>query len=479
MPSRQRLIAPNIYENHSRSCASVGHGRRRCSCSPSYTALITTTGADGKKSQTRRTVPTLVEAQDALKSVQMLQRRGIRASELTLRRFLEEFNARLEDGSARQRGGRAFKPRSIVIYRQGIRTVLASDHQTLDLAVDTISAREMQALVDWLVPQYAPRTVASYLMPVRVVWDEIQRETGLQSPMSSVRLPTAERVPEQILDPEEAFALIRELSPFDRMVCSLAMQTGARSGEIRALRWMDVDLTQQVIHIHRNFSGRTLTTPKSEAGNRRVTFGDTLAREFADYSAWVSENRPATYLEDEALVCGSAPDPHSPFEVTSFYRRLEKQVGPDGAKILRLHRLRKIYTSVLFSEGVDMKSAQRALGHSSAALTIGTYARLLNERNPIVGQAMDAALGRYAAWPAKAEAEAEAWEVWQAALDQENWEDEIATDEYVSSLFAMHEAHGEPLPDPIPVFKPSECPDFRYLRAPGPAPRRRASSAAR
>ena len=464
MPKTERRIAPNLYENHARSCASVGHARRRCTCTPTYTAIITTTGPDGKKSQTRRTVGTLVEAQDALKSVQMLHRRGIRVEDLTLRRFLEEFDARLDDGSARQRGGRAFKPRTIIIYRQGVRTVLASKHQTLDLAVDTITAREMQSLVDWLIPHYAPRTVASYLMPVRIVWDGIQRETGLQSPMRSVRLPTAERAPEQILNPEEAFALVRELEPFDRLVCSIAMQTGARSGEIRALRWMDVDLDQQIIHIHRNYSGRTLTTPKSEAGNRRVTYGDTLAREFAEYRAWVSEHRAATYLEDEALVCGSAPDPRSPFEVTSFYRRLEKKVGAEGAEILRLHRLRKIYTSVLFSEGVDMKSAQRALGHSSAALTIGTYARLLNERNPIVGQAMDAALGRFAAWPAKAEAEEEAWQVWQAALDQENWEDEIATDEYVSSLFAMHEAHGDPLPDPLPVFKPSESPDFRHLR---------------
>jgi integrase len=301
-------------------------------------------------------------------------------------------------------------------------------------------------------------------MPVRIVWDEIQRETGLQSPMSSVRLPAAERVPEQILDPEEAFALIRELEPFDRLVCSIAMQTGARSGEIRALRWMDVDLAQQIIHIHRNYSGRTLTTPKSEAGNRRVTYGDTLAREFEDYRDWVAEHRASTYLEDEALVCGSAPDPRSPFEVTSFYRRLEKKVGEDGAEILRLHRLRKIYTSVLFSEGVDMKSAQRALGHSSAALTIGTYARLLNERNPIVGQAMDAALGRYAAWPTKTQAEIEAWMVWEKALDEENWEDEIVHDEYLASLYAANEAYGDPLPEPLPVFQPSESPDFRRMR---------------
>lgn len=420
MAKTERRIAPNLYENHSRSCASVGHARRRCTCTPTYTAIVTTTGPDGKKSQTRRTVGTLVEAQEALKSVQMLQRRGIRASDLTLRRFLEEFDARLQDGSARQRGGRAFKPRTVIVYRQGIRTVLASNHQTLDLAVDMISAREMQSLVDWLTPHYAPRTVASYLMPVRIVWDEIQRETGLQSPMSSVRLPAAERVPEQILDPEEAFALIRELEPFDRLVCSIAMQTGARSGEIRALRWCDVDLESQVIHIHRNYSGRTLTTPKSEAGNRRVTYGGILAREFADYRVWVAEHRTAAYLEDEALVCGSAPDPMSPFEVTSFYRRIEKKVGPDGEAILKLHRLRKIYTSVLFSEGVDMKSAQRALGHSSAALTIGTYARLLNERNPIVGQAMDAALGRYAAWLPRAEAEEEAWRTWYAQLELEN-----------------------------------------------------------
>lgn len=47
----------------------------------------------------------------------------------------------------------------------------------------------------------------------------------------------------------------------------------------------------------------------------------------------------------------------------------------------RLHDLRHFYASVLIRDGCDPVTVQRALGHSSASITLGVYGHLWPDAN--------------------------------------------------------------------------------------------------
>jgi integrase len=72
----------------------------------------------------------------------------------------------------------------------------------------------------------------------------------------------------------------------------------------------------------------------------------------------------------------------------------------------RLHDLRHFYASGLIRSGCDVVNVQRALGHSSAAITLTTYSHLWPDANDrtrkAAGELLEAALGA-AAYPLRTE----------------------------------------------------------------------------
>jgi integrase len=419
---RERRVKPNIYERHQRNCRWVQNPKRRCDCTPSYFVAKSIT-IDGVTKQRRQTFPRVQDAEAWLAEFDARKKRGLVSSlDTSLRSHLEDLDDRLRRGVARQKNGKPYKPRSIILYRHGLRTLLALEAPELDKPVDAISVRDMQRLTDLLSEYLEYASVKAIQQPLRVVWGELARQGDLRNPMLGVVTPRPLSRPEEIIDPHVAVEIIERLPIKDRIIFGLALHTGARSGEIRALRWCDIDLDKRQVNIHRNYSGRELTTPKSEAGTRIVGFGQILAQQLGDYRNWVKGNRRAEFLEPHALVVPKQGDPFSPFEVTSLYRRVKKIVGVDDADKVKLHGLRKAYTSILVNRGVDLKTIQRTTGHASASLTLGTYTRLLTTDSRVTADVMDEFLSPFSGWVTDPRvAEVEAWRDYEVQLDQENW----------------------------------------------------------
>ena len=69
----------------------------------------------------------------------------------------------------------------------------------------------------------------------------------------------------------EAAELLSVLLDEDRALWATAFYAGLRRGELRGLRWMDVDLGEGEIHVHRSwddYAGEV--APKSDKGTRKV-----------------------------------------------------------------------------------------------------------------------------------------------------------------------------------------------------------------
>jgi integrase len=88
-------------------------------------------------------------------------------------------------------------------------------------------------------------------------------------------------------------------------------------------------------------------------------------------SAHVAEHRPG--VDPDRWMFGDGSRPVPPGTIGPMWRRARSRAGCDG---MHLHHLRHFYASGLIAAGCDVVTVQRALGHSSATVTLSTYSHL-------------------------------------------------------------------------------------------------------
>jgi integrase len=205
--------------------------------------------------------------------------------------------------------------------------------------------------------------------------------------------------PEEIrpLDAEQARRLL-EASCGNRLeaLYVLAVTAGLRIGELLGLKWEDIDLDAETLHVRRTRSqgkaGPTFTTPKNGKGRSIRLTGRAVEALKAHKAAQNAERLKLGDLwEDNGLVfCTTAGRPLDFRNVAtaSFKRLLEKAGLPD----IRFHDLRHTCATLLLSRGHHPKLVQELLGHSSVAMTLDRYSHVLPGMGDQTAAAMEAAL---------------------------------------------------------------------------------------
>jgi integrase len=157
-------------------------------------------------------------------------------------------------------------------------------------------------------------------------------------------------------------------------------------GAVLALRWAEcagmtanrIDFAAGSVTVDRQLSrAGTLAPPKSASSTRTLACPKWL---MDDLAALV--DRRKVERTSDGLLFVTRDD--RPLDYTNWRRRTwgpacEKAKQPS----LRFHDLRSLATTALVAAGVDVKTAQTRLGHSSPQVTLGIYARMTaeNDRN--------------------------------------------------------------------------------------------------
>jgi integrase len=160
-----------------------------------------------------------------------------------------------------------------------------------------------------------------------------------------------------------------------RALLATLVFAGLRIGEALALRWGDVDLARGTIKVRAS---------KTDAGVRTVNVVAVLRDELDAYRAR-SSGHPS------ALVFGtSTGNAQHRSHVRS--RVLAKAVEKANERLLKaetellpagltLHSLRRTFASLLFAIGESPPYVMAQMGHATAELTLGIYARQMNRRD--------------------------------------------------------------------------------------------------
>ncbi|MCK5623472.1 MAG: site-specific integrase [Alphaproteobacteria bacterium] len=182
-------------------------------------------------------------------------------------------------------------------------------------------------------------------------------------------------------------------------IVALAIGTGARRGEIAALRWSDIDLDAATVRIERSLeqtaSGLRVKDPKTKAGRRTVSLPKVTVEAIRVHRRQQLELRLAVgagQIPDDAPVFGNLEgDWPSPFSISDRWRDAVK-----NRKLPKVtfHALRHSHASALIAAGLDIVSISTRLGHASPALTLGVYSHLFNNDDSKAADAIDNALAK-------------------------------------------------------------------------------------
>jgi integrase len=220
----------------------------------------------------------------------------------TVREAAGAFIAGIRDGSIPTRAGARYKPATIRSYDESLRLrVLPA---LGDIRLSDLRRADVQDLADSLTAQgLSPSTIQNTIDPLRVICRRaVRRDLLVHDPTEHLELRRPNGRRERIASPEEADALLGALKDEDRALWATALYAGLRRGELRALRWSDIDIPKRVIHVQRGWDAvEGEQGGKSAAARRHVPILDPLARELAAHKL-------RSRRDGEALVFG--PDCH-------------------------------------------------------------------------------------------------------------------------------------------------------------------------
>jgi len=158
----------------------------------------------------------------------------------------------------------------------------------------------------------------------------------------------------------------------------LAVSTGARRGELLALRWSKVDLQRRTITISTSLEeDRTVKTTKTRK-SRTIPLDDGTVTELRRWKAAQGERALAVGvpLAKDPWVLSNEADssvPWRPDGATQRFRRLCARAGVVG---VRLHDLRHAHASMLLRDGHDVVTVAGRLGNTPRT-TLTTYAHVM------------------------------------------------------------------------------------------------------
>ena len=163
----------------------------------------------------------------------------------------------------------------------------------------------------------------------------------------------------------------------------LSLTTGMRLGEVIGLRWSDVDLQDNIIHIRRTAnrlntldeSSRTRTeivvgTPKSENSIRDIPITDMIHTAFIDYKIKYQENF-GKIRKDDYIVMLRRGYPVEPKTMQDCFQRIISKAGIK--EHITFHGLRHTFATRAVEQGVDIKTLSVLLGHSDVSFTLSRY----------------------------------------------------------------------------------------------------------
>lgn len=164
---------------------------------------------------------------------------------------------------------------------------------------------------------------------------------------------------------------------------AVMLRTGMRNGEMRGLKYTDIDKKKNVIHVQRTLKyiegqGYMEDTPKTKTSKRDIPLtAATLQLLENQRKFWVFKVEKM----DRYLFCNEDGEPLSRDRVKAELGRIIKQIHAAGHDFpyITPHVFRHTFATRAIEAGMQPQVLKTILGHSSLAMTMDLYSHVLPE----------------------------------------------------------------------------------------------------
>jgi integrase len=255
------------------------------------------------------------------------------------------------------------RPSTLADYKGVVKHALEPEFG--DLALEAITPERIDAYRARLVDKgrLSPRTINKRLVVMHGILRRAMRVYGLRTNAVALvdRQPLRRSGEFAVLQPAEVEALARAAeTEQDAALFRVAAFTGLRLGELRALRWADIDFARRLVHVRRGYTHGAEGSPKS--GRVRSV---PLIDQAAEALDMLSRRERFTDADDLVFVDELGRHINDWRLRNRFHAALERA----GLPRLRLHDLRHTF-GTLAVQAFPLSDVKAYMGHADIATTM-------------------------------------------------------------------------------------------------------------
>lgn len=213
----------------------------------------------------------------------------------------------------------------------------------------------------------------------------IRHELYPTNPIASVRQVRKRAVEPEILEPAEILAILKELDGIEpvRTAFLIAAVMGMRRSEIFGLKWADVDFGRAILHVRRSFVDGVVGAPKTESSRRPLPIPPPALEALKAWREKSSYTKPDDWVFASDISFGKQPL----WPGTLWQRNVVPAIERVGITKPKLgwHSLRRSYASLLLSTGASLRVSMELMRHSTAEMTLSTYAQTVGDEKREAG----------------------------------------------------------------------------------------------
>lgn len=253
-----------------------------------------------------------------------------------------------------------------------------------DRTIESISYSEVYSFCMKLLKEggslqkgLSPKSVNGVLSVLRSIFTYARNKYGVPPPdITNIYVKQPVKSP-PILSIEEQLTintyLFKNLSPCNIGIL-LCLYTGIRIGEVCALQWKDINISEKSLYVHQamqriqvddsnNQKKKTkivILPPKSTCSIRKIPIPDEMIAVLVP-----------NICEDDAFVLSGQCDKYmEPRTLENHFRSIKKACGISDIKF---HALRHTFATRCIELGFDIKCLSEILGHASVNITLNRY----------------------------------------------------------------------------------------------------------
>lgn len=287
------------------------------------------------------------------------------------------------------------KPSSAYLYRNAYNNYVKQEIGKL--AINKVKGSMIQAIYNKMNKKGYTRNTLEVLRAVlNGMFEQAFKDELISSnPVKRTTMPKAKETKEKEImskDLQQVFVTYAQKSELYYQIV-VALYTGMRSGEIRALRWSDIDFENKKIYVNHTLSylgeGKyVLGKPKTRTSKRTIPLLDGAAEAFENAHKKQREQIEIlgplwrSYPGMEDLVFTSTTGyPMNNSMVCNKMKTIVRQIRKDYPDFpeTTFHTLRHTFATRCIENGMQPQILKTIMGHSKLSITMDLYAHVLDD----------------------------------------------------------------------------------------------------